>query len=79
MAPARTSKLFHAGLEPHVDMDPPVARGLGVADDAELVEQGADVTGGLPDLVESDTGLGVEVDAELVGVVRIIGPVRPQV
>ena len=31
------------------------------------------------DLVESDAGLGVEVDAELVGVRRIVRLVRPQV
>ena len=34
------------GLQAHVHVDAPVARGLGVADDAELVEQGADVPGG---------------------------------
>ena len=67
------------GLEPDVDVEAPVAAGLGVAGDGQLLEQGPGVAGRPPDLVEAHPGLGVEVDAQLVGMVGIGRPVGPDV
>ena len=67
------------GLQPHVDVQPLAAAGLRVGDDAELVEQRLDLAGGLPELVEHDARRGVEVDAQLVGVLEVGGLGRPHV
>ncbi len=67
------------GLESDVDVQATIAGGLGIADDAELVQQGVDPGGRQSHLVERGARLGVEVDAQLVGVGRVVGPERPQV
>ena len=59
------------GLEPQVHVQPVAARGLGVAAQAQLVEQVLALQRGGPDLVEADPLGGVEVDAELVGVLGV--------
>ena len=60
-----------ARLEPGVDVEAPVAGGLRIGGDAQFVQQGAGAGRRLPDVVEGRTGLRVEVDAELVGVIRV--------
>ena len=60
-------------------MEPVAAGGLRRTDEAELVEEGLHPPGAFPDLVERDARGGVEVDAELVGVVGVGRLVRPHV
>ncbi len=58
--------------DPHVDVHPASAAGLGEADHAQLVERGPqDVQGDGPGLVEPGAGLRVQVDPQLVGVVGV--------
>ena len=52
---------------------------FGQAGDAELVEQRLHLVGRLPHIAKSTPGRGVEVDAQLVGVVGVVGLVRPHV
>ena len=68
-----------AGQQPDVDVQAAAAGGLGEAPQPELVEGGPHLAGRLPDLVEDDAGLGVEVDAQLVGVIGVRGPAGPDV
>ena len=68
-----------ARLEPDVDVQPVAARRLRVAAQAELVEQVLALQRGGPDLVEADALGRIEVDAELVGMVRVGRQIRPQV
>jgi hypothetical protein len=65
--------------QPDVDVQPAVARRLGEADDAELVQQRLELHGRRARLGEARAGLRVEVQAQLVGVVGIVGAVGPDV
>ena len=60
-------------------MDAAVAGGLGPALDAQLVEQRAHLVRGDTRFVEPHSRLRVEIDAQLVGVLGIVGAVRPHV
>ena len=60
-------------------MQPPITAGLRVGGDAELVEEGLHTPGRLADLVEHNTGLGIEIDPQLVGVPWILDAERPDV
>ena len=60
-------------------MQPTIAAGLWVRQDAELVEERLHARGGFSDLVEHDTGLGVEIDPQFVGVPGIFHAKRPEV
>src|SRR5580700_8620278 len=66
-----------ARLKPDVDVDAPVPRGLGVAGHARLGQQRPQLGGGLLDMAEGHAWSRVEVDAQLVGVIRVAGQVRP--
>ena len=68
-----------ARLQPGVHVDAAVAGGLGPPADAQLVEQTLQFAGRVAHLVEPETRLGVEVDAELVGVVVVAREVGPHV
>ena len=60
-------------------MQPAIAAGLRVRLDAELGEKRLHARCGLPDLVEHDTGLRVEIDPQLIGVRGIFDAERPEV
>ena len=77
-APARTSTRVPPRLQAGVDVDAAIAGGLRVCGDPELLEQEMRASGGLADGVETDPGLRVEVDAQLVGVLRLIDPEGPR-
>ena len=66
-------------LEPDVHVDAAVAGGLGPAFDAHLVEQRPYLVRGGTRFVETHSGLRVEIDAQLVGVLVVVGVVRPHV
>ena len=68
-----------ARFEPRVHVDAAVAGGLGPPADAQLVEQTLQLAGRFAHLVEPEAGLGVEVDAQLVGVVVVAREVGPHV
>jgi len=67
------------GPQPHVDVDAVAAGGLGVALDAELVEQRPRLGGRLLDHGQIDAGRGVEIDPQLIGVVGVGRQVGPHV
>ncbi len=52
---------------------------LRAAGNAELVEEPAELDGGLARLLEADSRLRVEIEPQLVGDVRLVGAVRPDV
>ena len=60
-------------------MQPAVAGRLREAGDAELVEQRLELPGGRARLGEAGARLRVEVEAQLVGVLGVVGAVRPDV
>src|SRR5919204_76408 len=64
-------------LQADVDVEPAVARGLRVADDPKLVQQAAKLGRCGAHLVEADTRLRVEVEAQLVGDLGPAMEVRP--
>ena len=66
-------------LEPDVDVEAPVPRRLGVPDHTQLGEQGPHLACRHSNLVEGGAWLGIEVDAELIRMGWVVGPVRPQV
>jgi hypothetical protein len=60
-------------------MQPAVAGRLRIARDPELVEQRLERPGGGARLGEAGARLRVEVEAQLVGVLGVLGAVRPDV
>ena len=68
-----------ARLQADVDVQAAVAGRLREAGDAELVEQRLELPGGRARLGEARARLGVEVEAQLVGVLGVVGAVRPDV
>src|SRR5439155_3123927 len=68
-----------APLEPHVHVNAAVARRLGPARESQLAQQGPHLARGDACFFEADAGLRVEIDAELVRVLRVRGQVRPDV
>ena len=58
-------------------MDAAIARRLRPSRDADLVEQRFDDARARAHLVEADAGLRVEIDAQLVGVGRIVSAIGP--
>ncbi len=68
-----------ARLEADVDVEAAVAGRLRIADDAELVEQGSGLGGRGADVRKAGAGLRVEVEAQLVGVLGVVGEQRPDV
>ena len=78
-AAARTSYGVPPRLEADVHVHAAVARRLRVAGDAELVEQRVHLRRRRADVVEVVAGLRVEVEAQLVGVLGVVGEVRPDV
>ena len=66
-------------LEPDVNVEAAVPGGLRVPDDAELVEQAAQLDGGVADVVEVHARLRVEIEAQLVGDIGAVVLVRPDV
>ena len=60
-------------------MQPPVAGGLRIADDAELVQQGLDLRGREADIREVGARLRVEIQAQLVAMLGVRGAIRPDV
>ena len=67
-----------ARLDADVDVQPAVAGRLDERRDPVVVEESAHLGGRLLDHRERDAGGRVEVDAQLVGVVRVAGPVGPR-
>ena len=67
------------GDDPHVDVDAPRARGLGVPAEAHLLQHLAHHQGDPADVGERHLGLGVEVDAQLVGMIGVAAAHRPGV
>ena len=68
-----------ASLDADVDVDAARAGGLGPADEADGVERLARDERDLADLVPLDAGDRVEVHAQLVGVVEVVGADRVRV
>jgi hypothetical protein len=68
-----------ARLQADVDVESAVAGRLGKADDAELVQERLELRGRHAGLGEARARLRVEVQAQLVGVVGVVGAVRPDV
>ena len=68
-----------ARLQPDVHVQPAVAGGLRISDDAQFVEQRAQLVPGLTDLREVGAGLRIEVESQLVGVLGVGREVRPHV
>ena len=68
-----------ARREADVDVQSAVARRLRVRGDAELVEQRPEMVRRAPRLVEAGARLRVEVQAQLVAVLGVGGPVGPHV
>src|SRR4029453_18897597 len=66
-------------LERDIDMESAVPRRLRVPDDSELVQQSVDFDRGAPHLFEADARLRVEIEAQLVGYVRAVMAMRPEV
>ena len=60
-------------------MQPPVARGLGVSGDPELVEQRLELRRRAADIAEVRAGLGVEIEPQLVAVLGVRGAIGPDV
>ena len=67
------------GLDADVDVHAAGAAGLGPAGEAVLFEDGFDFEGDGADVGPFDAGAGIEVDAELVGVVEIVAADRVRV
>ena len=67
------------GRDPHVDVDPAVARRLREAGHPEVRQQLARDAGDAYGVAEGRARLRVEVDPQLVGVVDVIAPDRPGV
>src|ERR1019366_4723424 len=57
-----------AGLESGVHVQPTIAARLRVTGDPDVLEKVPHGGGGLSDLLEGNTGLRIEIDAQLVGV-----------
>ena len=68
-----------ARLDPHEDMDAAVAAGLGPSPQPQLLEQLARDPGHPHGVGERRTGLGVEVDPQLVGAVDVVTAYGPGV
>ena len=68
-----------ARLDPHVDVHAAVAAGLRVARQTVLLQQLPGDAGHADGVGERGAGLGVEVDAQLVGVVVVAAASRPRV
>jgi hypothetical protein len=68
-----------ARLQPDVYVQPAVACRLRVAGQAELVEQQPQLAGSLADLGEIRASARIQVDSQLIGMVRVGGEVRPDV
>ena len=60
-------------MDADVDVDAAGAGGLGPAGEAVFAEDGLDLESDGTDVGQGDAGVGVEVDAELVGVVEVGG------
>ena len=67
-----------ARLDAHVDVEPSAARGLGKAGVAELGQQRPRLGGDARGVGEVGAGLGIEVQAQLVGVVDVGAAHRPR-
>src|ERR1035437_5860655 len=63
-----------ATLDPDVDVDAAAARRLGPADEADVREGIADHQHDAPDVVPGDARDRVQVHAELVRVIQVVGP-----
>ena len=68
-----------AALDPHVDVDAARAGRLRPADQAEVVERGADHRRDVADLRPLDARHRIEIDAQLVGMIEIVGADRMRV
>jgi hypothetical protein len=66
-------------LEADVDVEASVAGRLRVPRDAELIQERLQRFGGAAHGLEVRARLGVEIEPELVAVLRILGEVRPDV
>ena len=78
-AAERTCVGVPARLQADVDVQPAVAGRLGEAGDAQLVEQRLELRGRRARLGEAGARLRVEVEAQLVGVLGVVGAVGPDV
>ena len=68
-----------APLDAHVDVHAARARRLRPADEAEVVERRAHDAGDLADLRPLDAGHRIEIDAQFVGMIEIVGAHRMRV
>jgi hypothetical protein len=68
-----------AALDPRVHVDSPAAGGLRPADEACVGEGVPHDEGHAPDVVPGNAGDGVEVDAQLVGMIEVVGQDRVRI
>ena len=68
-----------APLDAHVDVHAARPRRLRPADEAEVVQRRVDDAGDLADLRPLDAGHRIEIDAQLVGMIEIVGAHRMRV
>ncbi len=65
--------------DPYIDVHAPRSRRLRPAHQAEIVERGADHAGDLADLTPPDSRYWIQIDAELIGMIEILGAHRVRV